>query len=174
MIKKDEAKRLVELLLNMKAEGASKQVMLQALRGFNEGGQILPIGARVKVDSRRAKRMVNTGYAREVGDDEPYEYPAENVKHKFQRVELEETMEKAGADYNEAGDLHEIDFLTEYMVDALKAKGIFSIACLEDWTVDTLSAIKGIGKKTAEKLMRAYEAEYGNYSGTQHVGGTTK
>lgn len=155
----------------------AKMVLLQVLRGWNHDGITLQVGARIKMSAAAARGPIRRGYARIVKPDEAFDYPADDPKHKFQEIEIDEPpikkdakvelhqKEFEGATSADPGELPakitipaigELDFLKPNQVEALNKKGLYAIQDLKKWNADKLMGIRFIGKATAEKLMDAY------------------
>jgi hypothetical protein len=74
--------------------------LLQVVKGWKEGGQVLSTGMRVWIDKRRANIMIRTGYAVEVSADMPYEFPApkDHPEFTFKKIDFEDEAPKPKAE----------------------------------------------------------------------------
>jgi hypothetical protein len=151
---------------------ANKTVLLQVLKSWSEGGITQQVGARLSVSASRAPAMINLGYARRVEPGEAFDYPAEDSKHSFQEITIDEpepvidnspvvVEEKdevvfTGEVETKIPQLESIEFLKSNHVYALKRAGIYRLADLNGMTIEQLYAINGIGTGTADKLFELY------------------
>lgn len=141
----------------------AKKVLLEVLRGWSEGGITLQVGARVSIDESRSRAMCRTGYARRVNADEAYMYPADDEKHQFKEIKLDEPEIKHEPCSGtckpvelKIPQLESIDFLGSSHVYALRKAGINVLADLKNYSLDDIGNIKGIGGSTAQKLYDYY------------------
>ena len=160
--------------------------LLQAVKGWKEGGQVLQPGMRVWIERKRAQRMIKTGYAVEVSEDMPYEFPAptDHPEFKFQKIVVgdekgmaEKPKEKVHAKMFEKPELEPkfesrlelvpkleptinipmfSDIAPRVCLKALKEAGIETLADLKGWTIEKLCTIDRVGRPTAERLIDAY------------------
>ena len=145
------------------------KVLLEVLKGWNEGGITLQVGARISVEESRGRTMCRVGYARKVQEDEPYSYPADDEKHQVKQIQLDEpeiepepcsgsckSTEPDEPEEIKIPQFESIDFLGSSHVYALRKAGINVLADLKNYSLDDISNIKGIGDSTARKLYDYY------------------
>lgn len=159
-----------------------KMVTIQVIKGWNEGGRVLQAGDRVLIDRRRVNAMQQLGYAIRVDPEAPYQHPAAKKEHQFREVDFDDTdikhnvvesgvikgdelepddpeivsePEQKGAEIT-IPSLDDLTFTNKAHVKALKKSGIHVVPDIEGWDVDGLAMINGISRKTATKLMDAY------------------
>ena len=152
--------------------------LLQVVKGWKEGGQVLQPGMHIEIDKRRARVMIATGYAVEVNVDTPYEYPADKPEYKFQPVKFDDEVEVKKPVIAEKPKVKEseglaketkpeppidmskvpalADVTANYLLKGLKKAGIETLADLKGWTIEKLCGIEKINRQAAERLIDAY------------------
>ncbi|MBU0648172.1 S1 RNA-binding domain-containing protein [Patescibacteria group bacterium] len=92
---------------------------------------------------------------------EPDVVPAEEEKDKEEKKEAKKEVvkvekgEKKEKDKERVGDLTKVDGISKKIADNLTKAGIDSVEKLRNLKKEELTAVEGIGEKTAEKIMKA-------------------
>jgi len=134
---------------------------VQIIKGINVDGWYRHVGDRIEVDSDRAKRMIQLGYARKVDPEAPYDYPVKDKSHGFHPVSFEDDKPKPKGKKPEPT-TGEIPTFSEigisgFAIGELKKEGIWTLGDIAGKTKVDLLSIPKISPKTADKLLEAYE-----------------
>lgn len=118
-------------------------MVVRLLNKIQNGDGEFPAGSVLEIDDAEATRLVKLKAAISLEDDDDDE--------EFEVHQLEDSDEEP------ITGLKEIPGIKEETIESLNDEGIYSVQDLAEKRVEDLILIKGIGVKTAERLIEAAE-----------------